>query len=82
MKKHPKFIRFLEFLLIGVIMGLAEDLLAVYLATGERITFRIFLIVLFVAIPFAFISEYIVDHPDFWKVVLRRKKKESREDTA
>ena len=54
-------------------MGILEDLIAVFLSTGEQITFRVFWVVFLVALPFAFISEYVVDHPRFWKVVLRLK---------
>jgi len=57
--------RIIEFLIIGVGFGLTEDLLAVFLVTGEQITWRIFLIVLIVAIPFAIISEILVDSSEF-----------------
>lgn len=59
--------RTLEFLIIGIFMGVSEDLLAVWLSTGEPITWSVLWIVIAVAIPFAFISEFVVDHPDFWK---------------
>ncbi|AOV94399.1 hypothetical protein AQV86_00560 [Nanohaloarchaea archaeon SG9] len=57
--------RFLEFLTIGVLMGVIEDLIAVKLATGETIDLRMIGVVLLVAIPFAAFSELIVDHDDF-----------------
>ena len=66
---HIKKLRIVEFLIIGVVMGVAEDLLAVYLSTGESIDFRIFWIVFLVALPFAFISEVVVDHPRFWEKI-------------
>jgi peptidoglycan/LPS O-acetylase OafA/YrhL len=56
--------RFLEFLLIGVLMGTFEDLLAVKLATGETIDPSMILIIIAVAVPFAAFSELIVDKPD------------------
>ena len=59
--------RILEFLVIGLVMGVTEDLLAVWLTTGEPITWSVFGIVVAVALPFAFLSEYVVDHPEFWK---------------
>jgi hypothetical protein len=62
-----KRLRLIEFIFIGVIMGLAEDLIAVTLATDAKLDWRIFFIVLFVALPFAFISEIVVDHPLFWE---------------
>lgn len=71
--------RTLEFLVIGIFMGVSEDLLAVWLSTGEPITWSVLWIVIAVAIPFAFISEFVVDHPDFWKktIGLRLKKDSS-----
>ncbi|MBI4034183.1 MAG: hypothetical protein HY378_01385 [Candidatus Brennerbacteria bacterium] len=73
MKIRNKTLRFIEFFLVGVIMGVAEDILAVSLSTGERITFKVIWIVFLVALPFAIISEYVVDHPRFWKTILRLK---------
>ena len=49
--------RILEFFIIGVIAGTIEDLIAVYLVTGE-ISFKILGIVVIVAIPFAIIEKY------------------------
>lgn len=59
---------FLEFLIFGVIVGVAEDLIAVTLATGEPITLKIIGIVVLVAIPFAFFGEVLVDRVDFVKI--------------
>ncbi|MDH5596738.1 MAG: hypothetical protein OEY44_01430 [Candidatus Peregrinibacteria bacterium] len=52
---------FAEFLIFGVAMGLAEDLIALKLATGEPITLKIVGIVTLVAIPFAVVGELVVD---------------------
>lgn len=57
--------RFLEFLLIGVAMGVVEDLIAIKLATDAAFDARVLVIVIAVAIPFAAISELIVDRKDF-----------------
>jgi hypothetical protein len=62
-----KRLRLIEFLFIGVFMGLAEDLIAVVLATDAELSWSIVFIVFFVALPFAFISEIVVDHPLFWE---------------
>jgi hypothetical protein len=62
-----KRLRLVEFLFVGVLMGLLEDILAVVLATDAKLNWHIVLIVFFVALPFAFISEIIVDHPLFWE---------------
>ena len=53
--------RILEFFIIGVIAGIAEDALAVYAVTGT-FTLQSLWIVALVAIPFAVMSELIVDH--------------------
>ena len=68
--------RTLEFLVIGLVMGVTEDLLAVWLSTGEPITWSVLGMVIVVALPFAFLSEYVVDHPKFWQnaIGLRLKK--------
>lgn len=62
-KKHVE--RFIEFLLVGVAMGVVEDLLAVKLSTGVMIDAKVLIIVTLVAIPFAAFSELIVDKEDF-----------------
>jgi hypothetical protein len=57
--------RLLEFFIVGIAMGIFEDVLAVWAVTGEKITFSQFWIVFMIALPFAFISEWVVDHPRF-----------------
>lgn len=57
--------KFTEFLIIGVAMGIVEDLIAVKLATGATIDARMIFVVLAVAIPFAAFSEVIVDGEEF-----------------
>ena len=71
--QHKKSIRLLEFFIVGVFMGISEDVLAIALATDARITMRVLLVVITVALPFAFVSEFIVDHPRFWETIFRRK---------
>lgn len=56
--------RFLEFLVVGIVMGTIEDLIAVRLVTGEAVDPRTIFIVVGVAIPFAAFSELIVDHDE------------------
>lgn len=69
-----KKLRLVEFLVIGVLMGVLEDVIAIFFATDAAINFRVILVVLLVAIPFAFISEIVVDHPRFWEKVWPEKK--------
>ena len=73
---RSKKLRLLEFLVIGVVMGIGEDLIAVSLSTGESLSWRIIGIVVMVAIPFAFISEIVVDNPRFWEKILPPKEGE------
>ena len=70
-----KKLRLLEFLAIGVLIGVLEDLIAIATATDARINFRVFWIVLLVAVPFAFLSEVEVDNPRFWEKIFPDKDK-------
>ena len=70
-KKWHKWEVIFELLLFGIIVGIAEDLLAIKLATDEPITLRVIGIVVMVAIPFAFIGEVIFDRIDFAKIFQR-----------
>ena len=76
--KHVE--RFIEFFFIGLVMGIAEDLIAVWLATGTTpFNWRIVGIVAFVALPFAAFSELIVDREDFFNFLKRKKKEKVKE---
>ncbi len=68
-----KKLRILEFLIVGVLMGIIEDLIAIVFATDAEVNFRVILVVFAVALPFAFISEIIVDHPRFWEKIFKKK---------
>ena len=57
--------RFLEFFIVGLALGVVEDLIAISLATEKAIDFRVFVIASLVAFPFAIFSELIVDHDKF-----------------
>ena len=56
---------FVEFFIFGVLMGIAEDLIAIFVSTGEPVSLKIVLIASMVAIPFAGFSELIVDRFNF-----------------
>lgn len=66
---RKKTLRIIEFLLIGVAVGLVEDLIAVKAVSGEPITIHVIGTVLLVAVPFAILSELVVDHPRFWEIL-------------
>jgi|GEM_PF-2568968 len=53
--------RFLEFFFVGFIMGVTEDLIAIHFATDAAITPHVIWVAALVALPFAIISELIVD---------------------
>jgi hypothetical protein len=65
--RHAYKIRLIEFFIVGVLFGIAEDLLAISLATDGVFEWKYLGIAAIVAIPFAFLSEIVVDHPNFWK---------------
>lgn len=64
--------RFLEFFVVGVCMGLVEDLLAIWFATDAEITMHVALVALVVAVPFAAVSELIVDWRHFKTIIKLR----------
>jgi len=68
--KHKYKIRLIEFFIIGVLFGVIEDLIAITWATEGVFEWKYLGIAAMVAIPFAFISEIVVDHPNFWKYFL------------
>ena len=62
---HGRLKRLLEFFIIGIVFGVTEDMLAVLIATDATLTTDIVIVVVLIAIPFAILSELIVDHPNF-----------------
>jgi len=64
-----------EFLIFGILIGIAEDLLAIKLATGQPITLRIIGIIILIAIPFAILGEIVADRIDFVKIYRKIFKK-------
>lgn len=68
-----KTLRIVEFLVIGVLFGLVEDIIAVKAVSNVMVDLRVIGTVLLVAIPFAIVSELVVDHPRFWEVLRMRK---------
>ncbi|MBD3208194.1 MAG: hypothetical protein GF370_01940 [Candidatus Nealsonbacteria bacterium] len=64
-----------EFLVFGIVIGIVEDLLAIKLATGERITLQTIGIIVLLAIPFAIIGELVADRVDFVKIYKKFNKK-------
>jgi len=61
-KRKKLYSRLAEFFVVGLVMGVTEDVIAIKLATDATITYHTFLIAALVALPFAFISEILVDY--------------------
>ena len=61
--KRRHIYRFLEFFIVGFVMGVVEDLIAIHFATDAAITMDVIYVAALVALPFAAFSELIVD----WK---------------
>lgn len=57
--------RFVEFLLVGVFLGVTEDMLAVMLATDAEFNLQVLGVVVLVSVPFAAFSELVVDNEDY-----------------
>lgn len=62
--KRKNVLIFFQFLILGLGVGIAEDLIAVTLATGVRITPALVGLIFLVSLPFAVLSELIVDRID------------------
>jgi len=68
-KKH-----LLEFLIIGVVLGISEDILAIMFYGGEFVLDpKMFMIAAAVAIPFAIISELVVDWSEIFRLNHNKK---------
>lgn len=66
--------RLIEFFFVGLLMGIIEDLLAIHFATDAKIDLNVVKVAFFVALPFAFISEILVDYKVFRRMLKRKKK--------
>lgn len=65
--------RLIEFFLVGFVMGVAEDLIAIHFATDATITPHVFIVAAIVALPFAIISELLVDLKFFRKFLFKKR---------
>jgi hypothetical protein len=73
--KKRVIVRLVEFFVIGLVMGVSEDLLAIHFATEAQITPHVFKVAVLVALPFAFISEFVVDWGLFRKLLFKNHQK-------
>lgn len=60
-KRREVVTRLIEFFFVGLVMGVAEDMLAIHFATDATITIQTFKVAFIVALPFAIFSELIAD---------------------
>lgn len=74
-KKWQKLEVFLEFLIIGVVIGVVEDLIAIRVVSDVSITWDVVGIIVLIAIPFAFFGEVLVDKIDFVEIFSKFFKK-------
>jgi len=72
-KKYKKAEIFLEFLIIGVLLGVVEDLMAFYFVIGEAITKEIIFVAFLVVIPFAFVGEILLDRINIQKTIVSKR---------
>jgi hypothetical protein len=70
-KKWRKWEIIFELLIFGILIGIAEDLIAIKVATGQPLTLKVIGIVILIAIPFAMLGEVIFDRIDFARIFQR-----------
>jgi hypothetical protein len=66
-------LRILEFVVAGILLDLVENLIVFKTAAGRTLQLEEIGIAILVIIPFAILSELIIDHPRFWHRLLRLK---------
>lgn len=59
----------IEFFLVGLVMGIIEDLVAIKFATDATITLDTIKVAFLVALPFGIVSDLLVDGKFFRKMV-------------
>ena len=71
-------LRIIEFVLIGLIFNALDNIIAVKYAAGAELNFDVLSRIFIFVVPFAILSELVVDHPDFWKKIMKFFKTEIR----
>lgn len=71
-------LRIVEFILIGLFFNALDNIVAVKYAAGAELNSDVLWRIFVFVIPFAVLSELVVDHPDFWKKIMRFFKVEIR----
>ena len=67
MKLHRNiWLRILEFIVAGVLLDLVENMIVFKVSAGRTLELAEVGVAVLVIIPFAVVSEFIIDHPRFW----------------
>lgn len=64
-------LRIIEFVIIGLVANSLDNILAIKFAAGAELNLAVLARIFLFVIPFAILSELIVDHPSFWKKIMR-----------
>ena len=64
-------LRIIEFVIIGLVANSLDNIVAIRFAAGAELTPAVLGKIFLFVVPFAVLSELIVDHPDFWKKVMK-----------
>ena len=64
-------LRIIEFIIIGLVVNSLDNVIAVKYAAGAELNWGILARIFIFVVPFAILSELIVDHPEFWKKIMR-----------
>jgi len=75
MNKKKVISHLIEFFVVGVVFGVTEDIIAIKFATDAKITWHVLKVAVIVAIPFAILSELLIDLKFFRRCLKRFLKK-------
>ncbi|MCC6934760.1 MAG: hypothetical protein IT406_03695 [Candidatus Yanofskybacteria bacterium] len=65
--------RILEFIVAGILLDLVENLVVFKVAAGRTLVLEEMLVAVAVIVPFAAVTELVIDHPRFWHRLFRMK---------
>ena len=71
-------LRIIEFIIIGLLANSLDNIVAIRFAAGAELTPAILARIFLFVVPFAILSELIVDKPSFWKKIMKSLKIEIR----
>ena len=66
-------LRILEFIVAGVAVDFAENMFIMRATSGRYLVLEEMLLALMIIIPFAIVTEFVIDHPRFWHRLFRLK---------